>query len=126
MKPPVTNWVAIVYKDGKRMATFKLAEGTTTIGRDASNQIPIPNSSASLDLEACVTEDGSKPAIKLAAFLAKHFQESREATTIYGKDIARHQRGVGGYNYLVCPLSSNVPALPPCPFVVVVRDADQQ
>ena len=261
MKPPISNWVAVVYKDSKRMGTFKLPEGTTTIGRDASNQIPLPNSSvsrehaeitcasdgvtvrdlgsrngilvngvprqkallqpgdkiticefvielattapsetsfsarvpvlaaalqvdqtidlrprlpeprieralatvyhacfwiaegieekvltercvnllleslqarevhlysASLDLEACVTEDGAKPAIKLAAFLAKHFQDRREATTIYGKDIARHQRGVGGFNYLVCPLSASAPALPPCPFVVVVRDSEQQ
>ena len=261
MKPLITNWVAILYKDGKRIDSCKLPEGATTIGRDPTNQIPLPNSSvsrehaelvcgtggvtirdlgsrngilvngvprqkavlqpgdkvticefviematsvpsettlrprapalaaalqvdqtidlrprlpeprteralatiyhvcfwiaegieqkllterclnllleslqarevhffsASLDLEAFVTEDGGKPAVKLAAFLAKHFQDSREATTVHGKDIARHQRGVGGYNYLTCPLSANVPALPPCPFVVVVRASEQQ
>ncbi len=47
MKPPVTNWVAIVYKAGKRIDTFKLAEGATTVGRDPTNQIPLPNSSVS-------------------------------------------------------------------------------
>src|SRR2546421_5791258 len=47
MKPPATNWVAIVHKAGKRVETFKLAEGTTTIGRDPTNQIPLPNSSVS-------------------------------------------------------------------------------
>src|SRR6185436_18047541 len=82
--------------------------------------------SASLDLEESVTEDGGKPAIKLAPFLAKYFQESREATTVHGKDIARHQRGVGAFNYLICPLCSSAPALSPCPFVVVVRASEQQ
>src|SRR5438270_12284395 len=47
MKPPATNWVAIVHKAGKRIDTFKLPEGTTTIGRDPTNQIPLPHSSVS-------------------------------------------------------------------------------
>src|SRR5882724_10699969 len=48
MKPAATNWVAIVYnKAGKRLDNFKLAEGTTTIGRDPTNQIPLPHSSVS-------------------------------------------------------------------------------
>src|ERR1041385_6385781 len=47
MKPPISNWVAVVYKDTKRMGTFKLPDGPTTIGRDATNQIPLPNSSVS-------------------------------------------------------------------------------
>jgi hypothetical protein len=261
MKPPVTNWVAILYKNNARLNTFKLPAGTLIIGRDPACQIPLPNSSVSrehaeivcnadgvtvrdlgsrngilvngvprqkallqpgdkltvcefvielttavpaetsfhmrgpglsaalqvdqtidlrprlpedrteralatiyhvcywiaegidqkllterslnllveslqarevhlystsLDLEGSVTDEGGKPSVKLAAFLAKHFQESREATTIYGKDIARHQRGVGGFNYLICPLSATAPALSPCPFVVVVRTTEQQ
>ena len=261
MKPPATNWVAIVHKAGKRVETFKLSEGVTTIGRDPTNQIPLPHSSISREhaeivcqpdgvtvrdldsrngilvngvprkkavlqpgdklsiceflielattapaettaaprdtslaatlqleqtidlrprlpepgpqrqlatlyhvcfwvaegveertfterclnllleslqarevhffsagpeLKTVVTEDGGKPAVKLAAFLAKHFQEAREATAIPGQDIARHQRGVGEFNYLVCPLSLTAPATGPCPFVVVVRANDQQ
>ncbi|HMC29151.1 MAG TPA: sigma-54-dependent Fis family transcriptional regulator, partial [Verrucomicrobiae bacterium] len=261
MKPPASNWVAIVYKSGKRIETVALAEGVTTLGRDASNQIPLPSTSVSrehaeiicspravtlrdldsrngvlvngvprkkavlqagdklticeyiielataapaeaapqarptglaaalqleqtidlrprlpeprtgralatlyhvcfwiaegieektfnerclnllleslqarevhlfstdLEAKASVTEDGGKPAIKLAAFLAKHFQEFREAATIPGKDIARHQRGVGEYNYLVSPLCANAPAPGPCSFVVVVRAQEQQ
>src|SRR5437016_3692321 len=245
MKPPATNWVAILHKAGKRIDTFKLAEGTTTIGRDPTNQIPLPHSSVSREhaeitcrpdgltvrdldsrngvlvngvprkkavlqpgdklaicefeielatatpaeaaapvretglaaalqleqtidlrphlpearserqlatlyhvcfwiaegieektlterclnllveslqarevhlfsaapeLKAVVTEDGSKPAVKLAAFLAKQFQETREATAIPGKDIARHQRGVGEFNYLISPLCASDPA----------------
>jgi transcriptional regulator with GAF, ATPase, and Fis domain len=62
----------------------------------------------------------------LAPFLAKQFQESREAATIHGKDIARHQRGVGEFNYLVCPVSVSAPAPGPMPFVVVIRASEQQ
>src|SRR6266851_7314419 len=47
MKPPATNWVVIVHKAGKRVETFKLSEGVTTIGRDPTNQIPLPHSSVS-------------------------------------------------------------------------------
>jgi len=42
MKPPVANWVAIVYKAGKRVDTFKLAEGATTIGRDPRTKFLCP------------------------------------------------------------------------------------
>src|SRR6266481_18735 len=47
MKPTATNWFAIVHKADKRLDTFKLPEGTTTIGRDPTNQIPLPHSSVS-------------------------------------------------------------------------------
>src|SRR6266850_2397997 len=261
MKPTATNWVAILHKAGKRIGTFKIADGTTTIGRDPTNQIPLPNSSVSREhaeivcrpdgltvrdlgsrngilvngvprkkavlqpgdkltvcefmveiatavpaestapasatglaaalqleqtidlrpllpetrperalatlyhicfwiaegieektlterclnllleslqarevhffsadpeLKTVVCEDGGKPAVKLAPFLAKQFQETREAATIHGKDIARHQRGVGEFNYLVCPLCATAPAPGPMPFVVVVRAVEQQ
>jgi transcriptional regulator with GAF, ATPase, and Fis domain len=82
--------------------------------------------SAEPELKAVVTEDGGKPAVKLAAFLAKQFQEEREAATIYGTDIARHQRGVGGFNYLVAPLCATAPAPAPSPFVVVMRASEQK
>lgn len=261
MKPPATNWVAIVHRAGKRMDTFKLPEGTTTLGRDPTNQIPLPHSSVSREhaeivcgpggvtvrdlgsrngvlvngvprkkallqpgdklaiceflielatatpaeatapareaglaaalqleqtidlrphlpearserqlatlyhvcfwiaegieektlaerclnllleslqarevhlfsaapeLKTVVTEDGGKPAVKLAAFLAKQLQEAREATAIAGKDIARHQRGVGNFNYLVCPLCVSPAATAPTPFVVLLRASEQQ
>ena len=261
MKATTTNWVAILHKAGKRIDTFKIADGTTTIGRDPTNQIPLPNSSVSREhaeflcrpdgltvrdlgsrngilvngvprkkavlqpgdkltvcefvveiatavpaesttaaratglaaalqleqtidlrpllpetrperalatlyhicfwiaegieektltdrclnllvqslqarevhfysadpeLKAVVSEDGGKPSVKLAPFLAKQFQESREAATIHGKDIARHQRGVGEFNYLVCPVSVSAPAPGPMPFVVVIRASEQQ
>jgi len=261
MKPTATNWVAIVQKAGKRLESFKLLEGVTTIGRDPTNQIPLPSTSVSrehaeitcrpdglllrdldsrngvlvngvprkkamlqsgdklsicefvieiataapvdttaaakvaglgailqleqtidlrprlpeprteralatlyhvcfwiaegidekifnerclnllleslqareihffsgdLDLKGVVTEDGGKPALKIAPFLAKHFQEAREAAVIIGKDIARHQRGVGDFNYLVSPLCASAPATGPCPFVVVARAVEQQ
>lgn len=261
MKPTATNWVAVVYKAGKRIDSFKLPEGRTTIGRDPTNQIPLPHSSVSREhaeilcgpdgltmrdldsrngvlvngvprkkavlqsgdklticefvvevatatvtetatpvrevglaaalqleqtidlrprlpeaqparqlatlyhvcfwiaegieekifierclnllieslharevhffsadpeLKAVVTEDGGKPAVKLAAFLAKQFQEAREARAIAGQDIARHQRGVGEFNYLVCPLCASAPAPGPSSFVVVIRANEQQ
>ena len=261
MKAPTTNWVVLVTKAGKRLDTFKLGEGTTTIGREPTNQIPLPHSSVSREhaalefgpdgltlrdldsrngvlvngvprkkallqpgdklticefvlelataapaettaparavslatvlqveqtidlrprlpeatserqlatlyhvcfwiaegieektfterclnlvleslhareihffsaapeLKAVVTEDGGKPAVKLAAFLAKQFQEAHEATAFAGQDIARHQRGVGEFNYLVCPLSPSAPSAGPAPFVVVVRASDQR
>src|SRR4051812_24905459 len=261
MKPTATNWVAVVYKAGKRLDTFKLPDGITTIGRDPTNQIPLPNSSVSrehaeitcrpdgltlrdldsrngvlvngvprkkavlqpgdklticefvveiataapadatggakpsglaaalqleqtidlrprlpdarteralatlyhvcfwiaegleeklfnerclnllleslqarevhffsgdLDLKAVITEDGGKPALKFAPFLAKNFQETREASVIHGKDIGRHQRGVSEYNYLISPLCANAPAPGPGSFVVVARNEAQQ
>jgi len=261
MKPTATNWVAVVHKAGKRLETFKIPEGVTTIGRDPTNQIPLPNSSVSrehaeitcrpdglmlrdldsrngvlvngvprkkamlqpgdklticefvveiatavpadstggakpaglaaalqleqtidlrprlpearteralatlyhvcfwiaegleeklfnerclnllleslqarevhffsgdLELKAVITEDGGKPSLKFAPFLAKHFQESREASVIHGKDIGRHQRGVGEYNYLVSPLCASAPAPGPGSFVVVIRNEAQQ
>lgn len=261
MKPTALNWVAIVQTAGKRVNTYKLQEGNTTIGRDPHNQIPLPHSSVSREhaeitclpdgvsvrdlgsrngilvngvprkkamlqpgdkisicdfviematsapaetttapkaaglaaalqldqtidlrprlpearserqlatlyhvcfwiaegveekafIERClnllleslqarevhyysaapelkglITEDGGKPSVKLAAFLAKKFQEGREATIIRGADIAVHQRGVGNFNYLVCPLSASAPAPGPAPFVVVVRAEEQQ
>jgi len=261
MKPAATNWVAVVHKAGKRLDSFKISEGTTTIGRDPTNQIPLPHSSVSREhaeilcgsdgltvrdlgsrngvlvngvprkkavlqagdklsiceflieiatatpteaaapareislaaalqleqtidlrprlpearperqlatlyhvcfwiaegveektfterclnllleslqarevhffsadpeLKAVVTEDGGKPAVKLAAFLAKQFQEAREATAFAGKDVARHQRGVGEFNYLVCPLCASAPAPGPSSFVVVLRATEQK
>ena len=82
--------------------------------------------SAAPELKTVVTEDGGKPAVKLASFLAKQFQDAREATAIPGKDIARHQRGVGEFNYLICPLCANAPAGAPSPFVVVLRNNDRE
>src|ERR1043166_6666564 len=261
MKPPATNWVAIVYKSGKRISTCKLVEGTTTIGRDPTSQIQLPDSSVSREhaeilcrpdgitlrdlgsrngvlvngvprkkallqpgdklaicdfvielppappaesptlgrepglaavlqleqtidlrprlpeprsdrqlatlyhicfwiaegleekifterclnllleslrarevhffsadpeLKAVVTEDRGKPAVKLAAFLAKQFQEAGEARAFPGQEVARHQRGVGDFNYLVCPICPSAPAPAPSPFVVVLRATEQQ
>ena len=82
--------------------------------------------SADQELTAFASEEGDKPAVKLAAFLAKQFQQSQEAVVIAGRDIGRHQRGVGDFNYLVCPLRVNGPAGVPTPFVVVLRPVDQQ
>ncbi|MDB6031265.1 MAG: acetoacetate metabolism regulatory protein AtoC [Verrucomicrobiales bacterium] len=82
--------------------------------------------SAGPELKAVITEDGGKPAVKLAAFLAKKFQEPREASIFRGVDIAVHQRGVGNFNYLVCPLSTNTSTAAPAAFVVVVRAEEQQ
>src|SRR5439155_18978324 len=82
--------------------------------------------SAEPELKAVVTDDRGKPDVKLAPFLAKQFQEAREAATFHGKEVARHQRGVGEFNYLVCPLCASAPASEPSPFVVVLRASDQQ
>jgi transcriptional regulator with AAA-type ATPase domain len=78
--------------------------------------------SADLELEAFAGED--KPKVKLAAFLAKRFQESPEAAIIRGETIARHQRGVGGYHYLVGPLRAKPTGQHPASFVVVIRPAE--
>lgn len=82
--------------------------------------------SADPEFQSFVSEAGDKPVVKLAAFLAKQFQQNQEAVVIAGCDIARHQRGVGDFNYLVCPLRTSGPAPAPAPFVVVLRAADQQ
>ncbi len=81
--------------------------------------------SATLALTDAVTATGGKAGVKLAAFLARRFQESREAAAIAGTDIGRHQRGVADYNYLVCPLTPAIAPPGPAPFVVVLRRSDQ-
>ena len=65
-----------------------------------------------------------KPAVKFAPFLAEKLQQKSEATSIFGKEIAKHQRGVGDFNYLIGPLRGNQPAEAACPFVVVLRPSD--
>ncbi len=81
--------------------------------------------SAGLELSSSVTADGKKPRLKLASFLARQFQERREAATVAGTEIARHQRGAGDYNYLVAPLRQPTATPEPAPFLVVQRLADQ-
>lgn len=82
---------------------------------------------ADLEIKAFFSEDDDgKPAVKLAAFLARQFQQHQEAVAVAGRDIARHQRGVGDFNYLVCPLRVYGPASAASPFVVVLRPAEQQ
>lgn len=78
------------------------------------------------ELQSHHSEASDKPAVKLAAFLAKQFQQHQEATVIPGRDIARHQRSVGEFNYLVCPLRAQSASSDPAPFVVVLRATDQQ
>src|SRR2546421_4079559 len=59
MKPTATNWVAVVHKAGKRINSFKLSEGVTTIGRDPTNEIPLPHSSVSREhAEIVCSADG--------------------------------------------------------------------
>lgn len=82
--------------------------------------------SATLALTDAVTSGGGESGIKLAAFLARRFQESREATAIAGREVGRHQRGAADYNYLVCPLHPAIAAPGPAPFVVVLRRSDQR
>jgi transcriptional regulator with AAA-type ATPase domain len=80
--------------------------------------------SVDLEREAVAAAEG-KPVVKLAAFLAKRFQETVEATVIRGESIGKHQRGVGNFNYLVGPLRAE-PTRQPVPFLVVIRSSDQQ
>lgn len=77
------------------------------------------------EFQAHVSDAGGKPSLKLAAFLAKHFQQQQEASVLLGRDLARHQRGVGDFNYLVCPLRPQSNGGDAAPFVVVLRSADQ-
>ncbi|MGH7967289.1 MAG: hypothetical protein ACREIC_01040, partial [Limisphaerales bacterium] len=78
-------------------------------------------------LQAVAGPESGKPVLKLAAFLAKRFQESPEATIISGASIARHQQRIGEFNYLVGPLRSpqaGQAAQPAAPFLVLLRPVE--
>jgi transcriptional regulator with GAF, ATPase, and Fis domain len=82
--------------------------------------------SADQALTSAQTVDGGRSRVKLAPFLAKQFQECREATVLGGAGMARHQRGVGDFNYLVCPLRlGSLAGSAPSPFLVILRSTDQ-
>ena len=76
-------------------------------------------------LQAVVSEDGDKPAIRLAAFLAERFQASPEATTIEGCSITRHQQRAGQFNYLVGPLRPVASGQERPPFLVLLRSTER-
>jgi len=114
---------------------FWIAEGLdekTLIDRclalllESLHAVEVQHYSAEAELKSFANEEGKKPVVKLAAFLAKNFQERAEAVAIPGRDIARHQRGVGDFNYLACPLRPHSAGTEPAPFVVVMRPGDQQ
>ena len=75
-------------------------------------------------LQAVSGQESGKPVIKLAAFLARKFQESPEATIISGASIARHQQRIGEFNYLVGPLRSSQSAQAAVPFLVLLRPVE--
>ena len=75
------------------------------------------------ELESCALKDGVKPSLKLAAFLAKRFQQCPEAVEIPGASVARHQQRAGQFNYLVGPLRRTEAAPEPAPFLVLMRSA---
>ena len=115
----VCFWIA----DGVAEAQF--IERSLALLLEALRAAEVQFYSADLTLQSFVSDAGKKPSVKLAAFLAKIFQEHSEATAVPGASIARHQRGVGEFNYLVCPLRFGG-AAEPAPFLVVLRPADQQ
>jgi len=76
-------------------------------------------------LQAVSGQESGKPVLKLAAFLAKKFQESPEATIISGASIARHQQRVGEFNYLVGALRSpQAGQATAAPFLVLLRPVE--
>jgi len=113
----VCFWVA----DGLEEKSF--VERCLSLLLEAFRATEVHLYSAELELQAFVLESGSKPAVKLASFLARQFQEAAEAMLIRGTDIARHQKGVGEFNYLAGPLRSSAAAMGAAPFLVVVRPA---
>lgn len=74
--------------------------------------------SAGLEME--FRDGGAKMPLKLAEFLAKRFQGLPEAVVVEGGDVARHQRGAGGYQYLVGPLR-RAEAAGACDFLVLMK-----
>lgn len=67
--------------------------------------------------------ENPKPSLKLGEFLAGEFQKIKEANSISGIQIARHQRGVDGFNYLVGPLRPPESTVMKSPFLVLLRPA---
>ena len=79
---------------------------------------------AGRELEKWVSNDGAKPRIRLADFLAERFQNSTEAVVIPGREAQRHQQHVGKFNYLVGPLRPLNTASGAFPFVLLIRPSD--
>ena len=129
-EPPHERQLAVLYH-----ACFWIAEGVDepvfvercqNLLLDGLRAMEVQLYSAEPELESFASANSKKPAIKLAAFLAKQFQGHAEAVVIHGADIARHQRGVGEFNYLVGPLRLHAASAEPAPFLVVIRPAEQQ
>ncbi len=90
---------------------------------DATDAVEAQFYSADLTLRHRCGEAG-KPVVKIAAFLAEKFQSLPEAAMVSGKEIARHQRGVGQFNYLVGPIRRGGNGDAAAPFILLLRPED--
>ncbi|MBI3869683.1 MAG: sigma 54-interacting transcriptional regulator [Verrucomicrobia bacterium] len=76
-----------------------------------------------------LTENGEKPMVRIANYLAEKFQSHQHVVSIPGSDIARHQKNVGDFNYLVGPLRPAIGVQEPqvddrcSEFLLLVREA---
>ncbi len=68
--------------------------------------------------------EGNKPPLKLAEFMARRFQSCAEAIVLEGRPMARHQRRIGNFNYLVGPVRRGPEAEKACDFLVLMKPAE--
>lgn len=114
----VCFWVA------EGMEEQTLAQRCLDLLRESFHAAEVHLYASDRQLKYAALDPDRKPAVKFAPFLAEKLQQKSEATSIFGKEIAKHQRGVGDFNYLIGPLRGNQPAEAACPFVVVLRPSD--
>lgn len=80
--------------------------------------------SGALELEAFSLEQGGKPKIRVAPFLAEKCQNLPEASIISGDELRKHQQKVGAFQYLVAPLPVLGEEKGRAPFLLVARPAE--
>ena len=69
--------------------------------------------------------EAEKAVVKLFPFLAERFQNLTEAAIISGEEIARHQRGVGNYHYLACPIKRpGARSRSSCDFIILLKPSE--
>lgn len=71
-----------------------------------------------------VATPGAKPELRVFPFLFKIFQEYNTATTVQGRDLAKHQRDFGNFNFLIAPVRVPGAGSEACPLLLLARDAN--
>lgn len=91
---------------------------------DGLRAVEVQFYNARRELEQWVSEDGAKPRIRLATYLAERFQNAPEAICVRGHELRQHQQHIGKFNYLAGPLRPLTAVSGLYPFVFLIRPVD--